>query len=350
MKAQDILENQLLNEALIAYEDVTATAATVIQTQLNVDGEQADAVIQLGDMQPLIAEVKATIRPATLLNTVAQLDRFHRPVILVTRYVTPQLAEKLKEKDIPFIDTAGNAYLHEANTFIYITGRKLKARPQEKTVRAFRAKGLKVIFALLCRPDLVNAPYREIAEKAGVALGTVTNIIKDLEHLGYLYRSKKKGLILENRQKLIDQWVEAYPNELRPQLKPQRFNILNPIWWKEFNDEHWKKYNLWLGGETAAALLTNYIHPEQQIVYGFPDFKKLAKIIQPAKDENGKFELLEPFWNFDFEQNFVQGLLHKKAGYRLCPPLLVYADLIATGDARQLDAANIIREKYLAVN
>ena len=117
MKAQDILKNQLLNEALIAYEDVTATAATVIQTQLNVDGEQADAVIQLGDMQPLIAEVKATIRPATLLNTVAQLDRFHRPVILVTRYVTPQLAEKLKEKDIL---TASRTYsLQSCITFTF---------------------------------------------------------------------------------------------------------------------------------------------------------------------------------------------------------------------------------------
>ncbi len=45
MNPQDRPENRVLNEALLAYEDVTATAATVIQTQLDVGGEQADAEI-----------------------------------------------------------------------------------------------------------------------------------------------------------------------------------------------------------------------------------------------------------------------------------------------------------------
>ena len=303
-------------------------------------------------MPPLLAEVKATIRPATIWNTIAQLNRFDRPAILVTRHITPQLAETLKAKDIPFMDTAGNAYLHDANSFIYITGRKLKTRPHERTVRAFRAKGLKVIFALLCRADLVNAPYREIAEKAGVALGTVTNVVKDLEQLGYLYRSKKKGRVLENKNKLIEQWVEAYPQELRPQLRPQRYKVLKTDWWKEFDHQQWQAHDIWLGGEAAAALITGYLHPEFVTVYGRPEFTKLAQIILPAKDEQGNFELLEPFWNFEPDQIDITKIDKTKinTAQRLCPPLLIYADLMATGDARQLDAAKIIWEKYLAVN
>jgi hypothetical protein len=31
----------------------------------------------------------------------------------------------------------------------------------------------------------------------------------------------------------------------------------------------------------------------------------------------------------------------------LVPPLLVYADLLATGDARNLETAALIRERYL---
>ena len=88
-----------------------------------------------------------------------------------------------------------------------------------------------MIFALLCLPDLIKAPYREIAMKAGVALGTVTNVMKDLKQFNYLYRSNKQGLVLTNQQKLIDQWVEAYPRELRPLLKPQRFRVEFPDWW-----------------------------------------------------------------------------------------------------------------------
>ena len=74
-----------------------------------------------------------------------------------------------------------------------------------------------------------------------------------------------------------------------------------------------------------------------------PDFNKLAPIVErPVRNEQGNFELLEPFWNFETE---VVDDRH-----RLCPPLLIYADLMATGDARLLDAANIIRTKYLHGN
>lgn len=331
---------QLLAEALAAFEGVTAIKATILNTAILLPDGQADVEIQLGEDQPLIAEIKHTIRPSTLGAVLAQLKRFSKPAILVTRYLSPQLAETLKEMDVPFLDAAGNCYLRTSHNFFYIIGRKEIKGPQEKPVRAFREKGLRVIFALLCLPDLIKAPYREIAIKAGVALGTVTNVMKDLKQFDYLYRSKKQGLVLTNQQKLINQWVEAYPRELRPLLNPQRFMVEFPDWWSLFKYEHWEEYDLWLGGEPAAGLLTSYLRPEHIILYGRPDFKKLAKIMHPARDALGKLELLEPFWNFDFNQLSIE--------HRLCPPLLIYADLVATGEARQLEVANMIRDKYLA--
>jgi len=301
----------------------------------------ADAEIRLGDGPPLMAEIKKTLQPATLGAALANLKRFNCPGILITEYVTPQMAEKLKEMDIPFLDVAGNAYLKTPNTFVYITGRK---KPEELTTqrhnRAFRAAGLKVIFTLLTLKTQLKAPTREIAYNAGVANGTVGNILKDLGQLGFVYRSKNKDLVLENRDKLIDNWVDAYPRELRPQLKVQRFQIQHPDWWKEFTYDRWQQNQMWLGGEPAAALLTQYLYPETITVYGRPDFRKLAQVVQqPVRDEHGNFELLEPFWNFETE------ILNKEQ--RICPPLLIYADLVVTGDARHLDAANLIREKYL---
>jgi hypothetical protein len=271
----------------------------------------------------------------------AQLKRFKRPGILITEYMTPQMAETLKEMNIPFLDVAGNAYLKTPNTFVFITGRnRPKELTNQKQNRAFRAAGLKVIFTLVTLKNQLKAPTREIAYNAGVANGTVGNVLKDLEQLGFLYRNKTKGIVLENRDKLIDNWAEAYPRELRPQLKAQRFQILHPDWWKAFTYDRWQKNQMWLGGEPAAALLTKYLYPEKITVYGRPDFKKLAQVVQqPVRDEHGNFELLEPFWNFETE------MLDEV--HRVCPPLLVYADLVATGEARHLDAANIIREKYL---
>ena len=138
----------------------------------------------------------------------------------------------------------------------------------------------------------------------------------------------------------MDNWVEAYPGELRPQLKVQRFNILPPDWWKEFTYDRWQKNQMWLGGEPAAAVLTKYLYPEKITVYGRPDFKKLARVVvQPMRDSKGNFELLEPFWNFETEA--------LDEVHRLCPPLLIYADLMATGETRNIEVANMIREQYL---
>jgi len=333
--------NQTLNNAIAAFKKTTGLYADVLAEDIRLPAGYADAEIDLYDAPTLLAEVKKTLRPATLNAALANLKRFNRPGILVTEYITPQMAEKLKELDIPFLDVAGNVYLRTPNTFIYVTGRK---RPEELTPqghnRAFRAAGLKVIFTLLTLQGQLKAPTREIAYNAGVANGTVSNILKDLEQLRFLYRSKNKGLVLENKDRLIDNWVEAYPRELRPQLKAQRFHILHPDWWKEFTYDRWQKNQMWLGGEPAAAVLTKYLYPEKITVYGRPDFKKLAQTVgQPMRDTNGNFELLEPFWNFETEElNEV---------HRICPPLLIYADLIATGDARNTEVANMIREQYL---
>lgn len=335
---------EILKLALQAFRETTGITADVIAEEIPMPAGYADAEIRLGDTEPLIAEIKKTLRPATLGAALASLQRFNRPGILITEYMTPQMAEKLKGMDVPFLDIAGNAYIKTPKAFIYVTGRKKQKEliTQEKN-RAFRAAGLKVIFTLLVLKAQLKAPTREIAYNAGVANGTVSNILKDLEQLGFVYRSKAKGLVLENRDKLIDNWVEAYPRELRPQLKVQRFHILHPDWWKDFSYDRWQKNQMWLGGEPAAALLTRYLYPEKITVYGRPDFTKLAKVVKmPERDEKGNFELLEPFWNFETE---VLDEVH-----RVCPPLLIYTDLVATGDARHLDAANLIREKYLHGN
>ncbi len=334
-------ENQILNNAIAAFKNTTNLPAEVLTEEIRLPVGIADAEIRLADAEPLLVEIKKTLRPATIGAAMAQLQRFGRPGVLVTDYITPQIAEKLKELNTPFLDVAGNVYLKTPNTFIYVTGRK---RPEELTPqghnRAFRAAGLKVIFTLLTLQGQLKATTREIAYNAGVANGTVGNILKDLEKLGFIYRSKNKGLVIENKDRLIDNWVEAYPRELRPKLKIQRFNILHPDWWKEFTYDRWQKHQMWLAGEPAAAVLTKYLYPEMITVYGRPDFKKLANIVvQPMRDAKGNFELLEPFWNFETEK--------LDEVHRLCPPLLIYADLVATGDARNIEVANMIREQYL---
>ena len=51
----------------------------------------------------------------------------------------------------------------------------------------------------------------------------------------------------------------------------------------------------------------------------------------------GNVEVLETFWNFEPDP-----------GYRdLVPPVLTYADLLASSDSRNVEAANLIYERYI---
>jgi len=98
---------------------------------------------------------------------------------------------------------------------------------------------------------------------------------------------------------------------------------------------------MWLGQEPAAALLTRHLRPQIITVYGDTHFETLARKIHPVKDDHGNLEVLQKFWKFKPTEQRVED-------YPVVPPLLIYADLVATGDARNLETAKLIREQYLA--
>jgi len=55
-------------------------------------------------------------------------------------------------------------------------------------------------------------------------------------------------------------------------------------------------------------------------------------------DGNGNVELLDAFWNIEADQNFPD----------VVPPILAYADLLATHDGRNAEAARMIYEQRIA--
>jgi len=71
-------------------------------------------------------------------------------------------------------------------------------------------------------------------------------------------------------------------------------------------------------------------------VWGAPDDVILANRLWP--DERGAVEVLEAFW---------RPIEDGAAAPQTAPPLLVYADLVATGDPRNLEVARLVRERYL---
>ena len=330
-------EIKVLREALEILRKTTNLTVDVQPNTFHAAyGPDAAIRIAFQDMECYFAvEVKNTLTRATLGIAVQQLRKFPQRGILVTQYITPQMADLLKEMDIPFVDAAGNAYINEPPLFIFIKGNKLADiyRPGPLT-RAFRPAGLQVVFVLLCNPGLENAPFREINKAAAVALGTVGWVMRDLKQMGYLIDMRKRGRRLIRKENLLTQWVTTYPEQLRPKQIIGSYKATNYNWWKNTDLKTFKAY--W-GGEIAAAMLTKYLKPQNTTIYTTQPLGKLLLKNKIKKDPDGDIEILKVFWEFEYNWPH-RNLVH---------PLLIYADLLATGDARNIETARIIYEQEL---
>jgi hypothetical protein len=105
--------------------------------------------------------------------------------------------------------------------------------------------------------------------------------------------------------------------------------VINRDWWKDINI---KDFGAYWGGEVAAVFLTKYLRPEIFTIYTKEPIGKLVLKNRLKKDPEGNVEILNLFWNFKF--NAVNDdLVH---------PVLIYADLMATGDHRNIETAGVI--------
>jgi hypothetical protein len=280
--------------------------------------------------------IKKTLTNDILGYVISELrEARSQPGVLVTRYVTPNQAEKLRRANAQFIDTVGNAFLNQPPLFVFITGSRrpeipVKARP----ARFFTSTGIRVLFALLCRPALAAASYRDIAAAADVSLGAVSQVMEDLKSAGYLINREGKERRLMRHEELIRRWGEAYSERLRPKLLISRFSAERPDWWKEVDLEEMNSY--W-SGEVAAAKLTKYLRPQIKTIYAPNRLAALQLKFRFRPDKNGDIELLKKFWTFDRDT----------ASPSTAPALLVYADLMASGDERNIETAGMIYDRYI---
>ncbi len=287
--------------------------------------------------------IKRIDRFAALGAIKNQLDFFDEPGLVIAPRITPEIAKRCRELEIPFIDAVGNAYLRAPGLLVFVKGQRLPANeiPNDGVgPRAGTATALRVIFALLCQPKLLNVPYREIVRAAGVALGAVGWVFFDLNGRGYTIggRGKDDRRLLEPRR-LFDEWVANYPIKLRPKLNPRRFRAATPDWWQQLDAT---AYGALWGGEVAAEKLTKYLKPATFTLYIRPDNArdKLTQLVAANRlraDPKGDIEVIEAFWNFPVDQNHPD----------VVPPILVYADLVAGFDPRNLETAKLIRERYI---
>ena len=325
-------------DAVVQLENRIALPVTVGSAR-----KEYDAILTIKDMQFTVT-AKAEIRTANKGLVLAQLkeleSKTRRPIIIIAKFIASDIALEFKEKSINYLDLAGNTFIQEGDFFIYITGQKAHKASKTNQTRAFQEAGIRLIFNLLTNPEHLQHSYRELAEETGIAIGSISHVMKELEDLKFILKTDTKR-VLKNKSGLLDRWIVAYQDVLRPRLVKRLLRFADKSSysnWKAINLNPLKVKDTRWGGEPAAAILTNYLKPAFYTIYTTKSWQECAKSFGLIPDENGDVEIVQMFWT---------SIQPKEHDLVIVPPVLVYADLINSGNDRNLETAQIIFDNEL---
>jgi len=329
-------ETRVLNAAIAALHRTTGLEARILTREPPTRGDRADALLEIkADRRAyrFFAEVKTVDRFETPAQVKARLARLNGAPILVAPFITREIAERCRELRVAFMDTAGNAYLEGRGLLVWVVGQQRPVEMKRRRFRALNPAGLQVTFALLCRPNLTQTNYREIARAAKVALGTVGPAITDLEARGFIQFAGRGERRLLDPHRLLEEWVTHYHTALRAKLNPRRFDGDTDA----LQRANLKNYDAYWGGEVAADKLTGMLKPATFTIYAREPIARLVAAHRVRARTGGPIEVLEVFWNFPPEPDHPG----------VVPPLLAYADLLATRDGRNVEAAKVIYDRLI---
>ena len=260
------------------------------------------------------------------------------PWLLLAPHVGRQMGTYLGDEGANYVDTAGNCRIKIGDDrFVIIEGRPAM-RPTSRG-RGIGAPGHHVLFAILARPELLNAPVRTLAEAAGVGKTAAANLIARLREEGLIVTGRETRF-LPDPKILLDRWLAGYAAVVRPRILVGTYRTHDPT--PEALEDRVEKTLgekvTWAwGGGVAAMRLTGYYRGLETVLHVDKAPPELPKLLRALPAEEGTLTVLRVPGRVAFEGK-VPRTVH---------PLLVYTELLASGDPRAREAAQEIRDRFL---
>lgn len=328
-------DNDFIYEAFSNLQELVKTDITVDSNR-----EPYDAVIQIGG-QTFYCIAKKDARNSNLGIIINQLSEFKnlfkkdKNILFVAEYIAKNVAELLVDNNINYLDVAGNCYINTEGLKIIIIGKKQLKQKHTNQTRIFQEAGLKLLLLLLTKKESLEYSYRILAEKSNIALGSVSQVMKELEESNYVLKTNEKR-ILKNREELIERWVVSYNELLKPRLLRKTYKAINLDYLRKVVRDNQTKYLLF-GGEPAAEIMTSYLKPLEYIIYSNDDLSVIGKELMLVPDNNGNIKIYNTCWTESLNNE----------DQNIAPALVVYADLIGSGNSRNIETAKMILENEL---
>ncbi len=332
----DIVKQEILDRALNALRGkLDFIALSVVEA----DSDSFDAAVSIMNIKFLcvIKEHVTTSSFNSVLNELqAKAATSSFQVLLVTAYISPTLLNQFAKMDMNVLDSVGNCHIRHKKrgriVFQLSNSGEKNVYEKEKSYPVFLGAGIKVIFYLLNDLENVNKSYREIQEATGVSIGSIKNVVDELIALHYVLVTEK-GRFLKNHKKLLEQWVISYNQLLKPKLLLARMTFLDNERRSKWPAMELPEGMYW-GGESAAQMVVGYLQPGAFDIYTDIPAANLLRTGFVKQDENGEIGIFRKFWNWNTPDKLV-------------PLVLIYADLMGSGNARCLETAKLLLDNGL---
>lgn len=323
-------ESDIIYEAIASLEEYAG-----LKISVETNRRDYDAILEIRG-ERFYVEAKINARKSNIGIILSQLKSqgIKKNWLLITDYLARDVAEILQNEHLNYLDTAGNANIKTDNLFILVQGKKKEKKEKKNQSRAFQEVGLKLLLLLISDEQSLQLSYRALAEKTDISLGSVSNIFQELEESGFILKTKQRR-ILKNLDVLIERWVIAYNEILKPRLLRKKYSTKRDD--IEFFHEFSKDQEIYWGGEPAAKVLTKSLRPAIYTIYYNGELPKMSVGLKLIPDNNGNIEVYNMFWTADLKLKYPN----------TAPPLVVYADLMGTNSSRNAEAAKIILDNGL---
>jgi hypothetical protein len=308
---------------------------------------EADLVVKLqtpaGSVH-FVVEVKAgPLTRAVAADLLSRVDRRSANNLLVlSEYVPPAIAQELADHGVQFLDAAGNQHVTIGDQYFVRSSGKRPPRAASPEHKSTQPTGYLVYFALLADPKLRTAPVRTVAAAARVSKSAVANAIARLEAQKILVRGRAKATWVDTRA-LLERWLVGYSEVVRPRflVGGYRAQELDPIALEKLIEAQMPVDTAWaFGGGAAAYRVTGHYRGESTVVHVAEppaDLSRQLRVVRVDSNQKPNLVMLRA----------PAPLLLQGVTARTAHPLLIYTELLYTGDERAREAAAEIRETQL---
>ena len=323
-----IKESEIINDVVFNLRRLTNLESIEVKPRGPQVGYDYNLIINNVEFA---CEVKIQVSKANYNLVLQQMRKLKEevdlPLLLASHYFAPDVFESFSAEGINVVDSSGNCKIEAKQLFINIIGQKSTPIKQPKG-KAFNEAGLKAVFYFLLNDTNINQPYRQISNNTGLSLGTITNVVEELLYEKFVIKTSK-GRILKNKRALLDTWQVHYNQTLKPKLLLKTMEFVDSDSRKDWELIALPDGVCW-GGEGGAYLTNKYLSPEQFDIYTEGPSINLMMTRKMRFEENGSIHVYQKFWRSQHE--------------RVAPMILIYADLMGSGNSRCIEAAQKLIE------